>query len=78
MATFGEQSLFPLMQQVPEFVSRTAYHAARVMKFAVTHMQACNGEKLSSKMHLRKVQMHERGFRNSLEATVVRILSLEL
>lgn len=57
MATFGEQSLFPLMQQVPEFVSRTAYHAARVMKFAVTHMQACNGERLSSKMHLRKVQM---------------------
>lgn len=32
-------------------------HVVRVKKFAVTHMQACNAEKLSSKMHLRKVQM---------------------
>lgn len=27
------------------------------MKLAVTHMQACNAQKLSSKMHLHKVQM---------------------
>lgn len=27
------------------------------MKFTVAHMQACNAEKFSSKMHLRKVQM---------------------